>query len=153
MNFQYPKFGRGSVKRPVAFPRRPVRTHGEIRLRLTDGDLAGQAKPGGGRSGTIAINRGMKEKNIAVRIDPECAQPGPFAHKVAMAVIRKQSSYGRPAQKQISFSQRELMRLSDGRALHLLGPHPAEPSSPIFERACLRIFAAMLDCDTRAITE
>jgi hypothetical protein len=64
------------------------------------------------RSGTIAINRGVKEKNIAVRIDPEYAQPGPFAHKVAMAVIRKQSSYGRPAQKEISFSQRELLRLS-----------------------------------------
>jgi hypothetical protein len=64
------------------------------------------------RSGTIAINRGVKEKSISVRIDPEYAQPGPFAHKVAMAVIRKQSSYGRPAQKQISFSQRELVRLS-----------------------------------------
>jgi hypothetical protein len=63
------------------------------------------------RGGTIAINRGVKEKNIAVRIDPEYAQPGPFAHKVAMAVIRKQSSYGRPAQKQISFSQRELVRI------------------------------------------
>jgi isoquinoline 1-oxidoreductase subunit beta len=25
MNFQYPKFGRGSVQRPIAFPRRPVR--------------------------------------------------------------------------------------------------------------------------------
>jgi hypothetical protein len=64
------------------------------------------------RSGAIAINRGVKEKNISVRIDPEYAQPGPFAHRVAMAVIRKQSSYGRPAQRQISFSQRELVRLS-----------------------------------------
>ena len=64
------------------------------------------------RTGTIAINRGVKEKNITVRVDPEYAQPGPFAHKVAMAIIRKQSGYGRPAQKQISFSQRELMRLT-----------------------------------------
>jgi hypothetical protein len=64
------------------------------------------------RSGTIAITRGVKEKNVAVRIDPEYAQPGPFAHNVAMAVIRKQSSYGRPAQKQISFSQCELLRMS-----------------------------------------
>jgi hypothetical protein len=64
------------------------------------------------RTGTIAINRGVKEKSINIRIDREYAQPGPFAHKVAMAVIRKQSSYGRPAQKQISFSQRELLRLS-----------------------------------------
>jgi hypothetical protein len=36
------------------------------------------------RTGTIAINRGVKEKNIVVRIDPEYAQPGPFAHKVAV---------------------------------------------------------------------
>ena len=64
------------------------------------------------RSGSIAINRGVKDKNIAVRFDPEYAQPGPFAHKVAMAIIRKQSSYGRPAQRQISFSQRELVRLT-----------------------------------------
>jgi hypothetical protein len=27
-NFQYPEFGRGSVQRPVAFPRRPVRSVG-----------------------------------------------------------------------------------------------------------------------------
>jgi hypothetical protein len=33
-----------------------------------------------------------------------------------MAVIRKQSSYGRPAQKQISFSQRELVRMSGRRS-------------------------------------
>src|ERR1700686_4384937 len=68
------------------------------------------------RTGTIAINRGVKEKSISVRIEPEYAQPGPFAHKVAMAVIRKQSSYGRPAQKQISFSQRELVRMSGRRS-------------------------------------
>ena len=67
------------------------------------------------RTGTVANNRGVKEKNVVVRFDPEHAQPGPFAHKIAMAVIRKQSSYGRPAQKQISFSQRELIRLT-GRA-------------------------------------
>src|SRR4030081_2106710 len=60
------------------------------------------------RTGTIAINRGVREKGVAARIDPEYAQPGPFAHKVAMAVIRKQSSYGRRARKQISFTQREL---------------------------------------------
>lgn len=67
------------------------------------------------RSGTIAIKKGVKEKNIAVRLDPEYGQPGPFAHKVAMAIIRKQSLYGRPARKQVSFSRRELMRLA-GRA-------------------------------------
>ena len=64
------------------------------------------------RSGKIELNRGVDEKNIVVRFDSEYAQPGPFAHKVAMAVIRKQSRFGTPAQKQISFSQRELMRLA-----------------------------------------
>lgn len=64
------------------------------------------------RTGTLAINRGVKEKAVAVRLDAEYAQPGPFAHKVAMAIIRKQSAYGRPAQQQISFSQRELVRLA-----------------------------------------
>jgi len=39
------------------------------------------------------------------------------------------------------------------RALHLLGPHAAEPRSPIFEAACLRTFTAMLDCDARTIAE
>jgi hypothetical protein len=53
------------------------------------------------RTGKIEINRGVAEKGIAVRVDPEYAQPGPFAHKVAMAVIRKQSAFGRPAQKAI----------------------------------------------------
>ena len=64
------------------------------------------------RTGKVEINRGVAEKGIAVRFDPEYAQPGPFAHKVAMAVIRKQSGFGRPAQKAISFSQRELIRMT-----------------------------------------
>jgi hypothetical protein len=38
-------------------------------------------------------------------------------------------------------------------ALHFLGPHPTEPSSPILELACPRSFTAMRDCDARAITE
>jgi hypothetical protein len=64
------------------------------------------------RTGKIEINRGVAEKGIEVRFDPEYAQPGPFAHKVAMAVIRKQSNFGRPAQKAISFSRRELIRMT-----------------------------------------
>ena len=38
-------------------------------------------------------------------------------------------------------------------ALHLLGPHPAEPSSPILELPCPHLFAAMRDCDAGVITE
>jgi Replication initiator protein A len=69
------------------------------------------------RSGRIEVNRGIKEKNIAVRLDDEYRQPGPFAHKIAMAVIKKQSNYGRPIQKEISFSQRELLRLTGRKTL------------------------------------
>ena len=69
------------------------------------------------RTGKIEINRGVAEKGIAVRFDPEYAQPGPFAHKVAMAVIRKQSNFGRPAQKAISFSQRELIRMTGRKSM------------------------------------
>jgi len=64
------------------------------------------------RTGKIEINRGDKEKHLTIRLDPEYGQPGPFAHKVAVAVIKKQSDYGRPARKNISFSERELMRLA-----------------------------------------
>jgi len=69
------------------------------------------------RTGKIEINRGVNEKGIAVRFDPEYAQPGPFAHKVAMAVMRKQSGFGRPAQKAISFSQRELIRMTGRKTM------------------------------------
>jgi hypothetical protein len=64
------------------------------------------------RSGKIELNRGDKEKHLTIRLDPEYGQPGPFAHKVAVAVIKKQSDYGRPVRNNISFSERELMRLA-----------------------------------------
>jgi hypothetical protein len=38
-------------------------------------------------------------------------------------------------------------------ALDLLGPYAAKPGSPVFESARLRIFAAMLYCDTRGVAE
>jgi hypothetical protein len=69
------------------------------------------------RTGKVEINRGVNEKGIAVRFDPEYAQPGPFAHKVALAVMRKQSAFGRPAQKAISFSQRELIRMTGRKTM------------------------------------
>src|ERR1700719_2467702 len=37
--------------------------------------------------------------------------------------------------------------------LALLGPDAAKPGSPVFKLARLRIFAAMLYCDTRGVTE
>jgi hypothetical protein len=43
--------------------------------------------------------------------DPEFGQPGQLAHKVFVALIKKHSDYGRPIQKQVSFTKREIMRM------------------------------------------
>jgi hypothetical protein len=63
----------------------------------------------------IELNRGVADKNIVIRPDPKLGQPGPLAHKIFVALIKKHSGYGRPTQADVSFSQRELMRLI-GRA-------------------------------------
>ena len=58
----------------------------------------------------------VKEKNIVIRPDPRLGQPGPLAHKVFVALIKKHSDYGRPVQKEISFTKREIMRLVGRKA-------------------------------------
>jgi hypothetical protein len=63
----------------------------------------------------IELNRGVTEKNIVIRPDPRLGQPGPLAHKIFVALIKKHSGYGRPKQADVSFTKRELMRLI-GRA-------------------------------------
>jgi hypothetical protein len=63
----------------------------------------------------IELNRGVTEKNIVIRPDPKLGQPGPLAHKIFVALIKKHSGYGRPKQADVSFTKRELMRLI-GRA-------------------------------------
>src|SRR5438874_2406356 len=64
---------------------------------------------------TIELNKGIADKAIVIRPDPEFGQPGPLAHKVFVALIKNYSGYGRTAHPEISFSKRELMRLV-GRA-------------------------------------
>jgi hypothetical protein len=59
----------------------------------------------------IELNRGVAEKNIVIRPDPELGQPGPLAHKIFVALIKKHSGYGKPIHNDVSFSKRELMRL------------------------------------------
>src|ERR1700688_5103147 len=59
----------------------------------------------------IELNRGVKEKNIVVRPDPRLGQPGPLAHKIFVAILKKHSNYGRPIRSEVSFTKRELMRL------------------------------------------
>jgi hypothetical protein len=63
----------------------------------------------------IELNRGVTEKNIVIRPDPELGQPGPLAHKIFVALIKKHSGYGRPIRSDVSFTRRELVRLI-GRA-------------------------------------
>ena len=63
----------------------------------------------------IELNSGVAEKNIVIRPDPKLGQPGPLAHKIFVALIKKHSGYGRPTQADVSFTKRELMRLI-GRA-------------------------------------
>jgi hypothetical protein len=59
----------------------------------------------------IELNRGVSEKNIVIRPDPELGQPGPLAHKLFVALIKKHSGYGRPIRNEVSFTKRELIRL------------------------------------------
>jgi hypothetical protein len=59
----------------------------------------------------IELNHSASEKNIVIRPDPKLGQPGPLAHKVFVALIKKHSDYGRPVQKEISFTRREIGRL------------------------------------------
>jgi hypothetical protein len=63
----------------------------------------------------IELNRGVAEKTIIIRPDLRLGQPGPLAHKIFVALIKKHSGYGRPTQADVSFTKRELMRLI-GRA-------------------------------------
>jgi hypothetical protein len=59
----------------------------------------------------IELNRGVKDKRILIRPNARYGQPGPLAHKVFVAIIKKHSDYGRPVRDEVSFTQRELARL------------------------------------------
>ncbi|MBM3552619.1 MAG: hypothetical protein FJX45_12845 [Alphaproteobacteria bacterium] len=80
-------------------------------LRVAGALFCHDAKRAAKNTGTIELNREVKEKSIVIRPDPELGQPGPLAHKIFVALIKKHSDYGRPIQKEISFTQRELARL------------------------------------------
>src|SRR5277367_3858640 len=70
------------------------------------------AKRAGMRIQTIEINRGDEEKRIIIEPHPNYGQPGPLAHKIFVALIKKHSDYGRPAPEEVSFSKREIMGLA-----------------------------------------
>lgn len=63
------------------------------------------------RTDEIEVNGNVADRRIVVRPDPRLGQPGPLAHKIFVALLKKHSDYGRPIQPDISFSKRELSRL------------------------------------------
>jgi hypothetical protein len=84
-------------------------------LRVAGALFCHDAKRATAHTEQIELNRGVAEKSIVIRPDPKLGQPGPLAHKIFVALIKKHSGYGRPTQADVSFTKRELMRLI-GRA-------------------------------------
>src|SRR5258707_8384616 len=81
-------------------------------LRVSGALFCHDAKAASTRTDEIVLNAGVTEKSIVVRPDPRLGQPGPLAHKLFVALIKKHSDYGRPVQSEVSFTKRELMRLA-----------------------------------------
>ena len=80
-------------------------------LRVAGALFSHDAKRASSSSDLIEINKGIDDKRIIIRPDAKLGQPGPLAHKVFVALMKKYSDYGVPVQNQISFTQRELARL------------------------------------------
>jgi hypothetical protein len=80
-------------------------------LRVSGALFCHDAKRAPTRTQEIELNRGVLEKNIVIRPDPRIGQPGPLAHKIFVAIIKKHSNYGRPVPVEVTFTKRELMRL------------------------------------------
>jgi hypothetical protein len=59
----------------------------------------------------ILLNRGVEDRRLLIEPHPSFGRPGPLAHKVFVAIIKKHSDYGRPIQTDVSFTRREIMRL------------------------------------------
>src|SRR6202030_8738 len=84
-------------------------------LRIAGALFCHDRKTAAKRTAEIELNKGIEEKHIVIRPDPRLGQPGPLAHKIFVALIKKHSGYGRPIQSDVSFTKRELIRLI-GRA-------------------------------------
>lgn len=80
-------------------------------LRVSGALFCHDAKRAAKNTSVIELNRGVEEKHITIRPDPSLGQPGPLAHKIFVALIKKHSDYGRPVQQEISFTRREIGRL------------------------------------------
>jgi hypothetical protein len=53
----------------------------------------------------------VHEKAVVIEPHPRLGQPGPLAHKIFIAILKKHSDYGRPHPHDVSFTKREIMRL------------------------------------------
>src|SRR5438876_8532627 len=53
----------------------------------------------------IKVSRGIIEREIVIRPDPQLGQPGPLAHRIFVALIKKHSDYGRPIQSEVAFTK------------------------------------------------
>src|SRR5450755_5176315 len=80
-------------------------------LRVAGALFCHDPKRAGKSTSEIEINPGVIGKHIAIRPDPKLGQPGPLAHKIFVALIKKHSDCGRPVQTEISFTRREIGRL------------------------------------------
>src|SRR5438105_3315573 len=80
-------------------------------LRVAGALFSHDQKRAASRTELIELNKGIDDKRIIIRPDPKLGQPGPLAHKIFVALMKKYSDYGTPIQNQISFTQRELARL------------------------------------------
>src|SRR6202042_1262957 len=80
-------------------------------LRVSGALFCHDPKQAAMRRSEIELNRGIVEKHIVIRPDPKLGQPGPLAHKIFVALIKKHSDYGRPIRSEIHFTRREIGRL------------------------------------------
>src|SRR5450755_2301640 len=80
-------------------------------LRVAGALFCHDPKRAGKSTSEIEINPGVIGKHIVIRPDPKLGQPGPLAHKLFVALIKKHSDCGRPVQTEISFTRREIGRL------------------------------------------
>src|SRR3984885_8515816 len=80
-------------------------------LRVAGALFCHDQRVAGKRTAIIELNPGIDEKHIVIRPDPRLGQPGPLAHKIFVALLKKHSDYGKPIRSEIHFTRREIGRL------------------------------------------
>src|SRR5216683_3048209 len=80
-------------------------------LRVAGALFCHDAKRAAAHNQQIELNRGLTDKHIVIRPDPVLGQPGPLAHKIFVALLKKHSDYGRPIRDEVFFTRKEIGRL------------------------------------------